>query len=394
MAVLMKERDNLYEKIMAFFRNNLSGYKNIFISIVIFLFIINIVSIFLIGMTTGVNEQIIENDNLNILELYPDNNQESLTKEQVDALCMIEGVSGAYYTEGISIECIKDSTGSDTYNFSVFKLDSAYLKYYGLPEVDSQTYFLGNLSANPELKPGDKFIAQKNEISGSEDVDFEVTDIVTLPNTISGLVPQDVCFADPETFDKLLINCDSWYTNNEEYSQRLSSGATIHVIVPDVTKQNEVATAIREQHKNLVVSYIMENASKLPAYADAFFKIGIVLLIALFVFYFLSIRNNIAHILKFRTHGIKLFYTLGVEHKKIVKHFYYEFIILGFFSWIIQFLVTGLVVIIGNSLLDMDLYLTAIFIVTIENVLLLFISFIIQGYFMIKNNIKRILQIF
>ena len=51
-------------------------------------------------------------------------------------------------------------------------------------------------------------------------------------------------------------------------------------------------------------------------------------------------------------------------------------------------------VIIGNSLLDMDLYLTAIFIVTIENVLLLFISFIIQGYFMIKNNIKRILQIF
>ena len=121
----------MFATALLFLTKNLRSYRSIAASIITFIFIINLVSIFIIGMSTGLNEQVTNNDNLNILELYPnDSNQSSLTQAQVDEISKIDGVVGAYYTEGIDIAIqIPPGDGTGYSNLSIFKLDSKYLKY-------------------------------------------------------------------------------------------------------------------------------------------------------------------------------------------------------------------------------------------------------------------------
>ncbi len=221
---------------------------------------------------------------------------------------------------------------------------------------------------------------------------FKVTDVVDFPNTIEKLIPGDMSFCDPQTFDKLLKNCDSWYSNEEEYSARLSNGATVHMIVPDVTKQNEVAEKIRKDYSDISVYYVLESASKLPVYAETFVKIGCCLLIALILFYIISIRNNLSHILNVRLTGINLFNVLGVEPHEIVRSFYCEFVVLGLIAWIVQLLLTLIAFAVASSLFDVEVYKTAFLTVIVGNVVLLIVSVGVEGYIAIRHNIYKILS--
>lgn len=144
---------------MLFLRRNIREYRSIFISVVLFIFVINIISIFLIGMTSGLNEQVIDNDNLNILEVYPNEAQQGLSADQLTDISKIEGVFGVYYTEAISVECADKTSGETECTLSIFKLDHKFLKYYGLPETDSDTFFYANKTSIPDVKAGEEFIA-------------------------------------------------------------------------------------------------------------------------------------------------------------------------------------------------------------------------------------------
>lgn len=377
-----------------FLKKNLSSYKNVFISIVLFLFTINIVSIFLLGMTSGLNEQVIDNDNLNILELYPKENQTGLTDSQIEEIKKIDGILDVYYTEGASIECIETSGDFDStrYVFSIFKLDHKYLKYYGLPETENETYFYGNKEQIPNLQIGNSYKALKNDLESSEDVEFKITDCITVPNILERLIPGDISFTDPSTFDKLLKNCDSFYINDSEYELMLQKGSTIHLLCPDVTKQNMIAAKIRDSYPNIKVSYVLESAVKLPEYVDTLIKIGIVLLVILLLFYFFSIKNNISNIIDFRAKGIYLFHVLGVETNKIVKSFYMEFIVLSVFSWLLQMLLTCIVIFTASFFLNVEIYKTPVILVSIGNVILLFLSMGLEGFFSIRKNIFKIIN--
>lgn len=377
-----------------FLKKNIESYKSIFIAIVLFIFLINVVSIFLLGMNFGLNEQVINNDNLNIMELYPNENQSSLSLSQLSDIKKIDGVLDAYYTEGASIECVpegKSNLDGESFNFSIFKLDHKYLKYYGMPETINNTYFYGNISKDSEIVIGNKYTALKNDLSSSTDVNFSLTDAITIPDNLSHLIPSDVSFVDPITFDKLAKNCDSFYVDDSQYKSMLQKGATIHLIAPDVTKQNSIADEIRKNYSNMKVSYILDSAVKLPVYVATMIKIGVVLLVVLLLFYFLSIHNNISNIINFRSEGIKLFNVLGVEPNKIVKSFYLEFIILGSISWLIQMILTLAIIYLASMFFDMEMYRSAIVGVVIGNIILIILSMVLEGYISIQKNVKKLL---
>lgn len=338
-----------------FFKRNIKKFCSIILSLTFFIFIINIVTGFILSVRTNYKTDVVDNSNLYFLEVTNKDINYKFNNNIINKISKIDGIRFVIPDYGLSASFEKtDNTGNSA--GALIAVPKEALSYFGIKDekIKSEYCFINEQSYDKKFSKFNKGdliniithlpIVKEDHIEGRPvNIKCNLTNVFKLPELL--YFPADTSIIDTTTYSKFL-------------KKGIGNTSKIIIICPKVDQLKNVAKCIENLDKNFIVKYALKTTNTLPKFAVMITLVSSIIIGVLLIITILNVYSSMKQVLILRKRDIGLLYILGIAKEKIYSLFIIEFFLNGVITFLTSILSTVLVSLILKNICSIDILST------------------------------------